>query len=258
MKAMHTPATHSAPFDTLASSYDDGYDTSCGRRIFAGEVAGLRDLLEEAPRPWLEVGVGTGRFGEALRIDEGVDPNDAMRRLAAGRGLAVCAGRAEALPYASERFGVVMLIMTLCFLSDPAAAFRECRRILRRDGRLIVGIVPRESPMGRRYAQKSTAGHPIYSQATFYTPRDVRRLADRADLVFDRAVSCLLTPASAPRDGIVPEAGFVALSFHPLVAAPEQSAACEAVRPVRPTSSHPQIGWIESCTYVPRQGWSPC
>lgn len=61
MKAMHTPATHSAPFDTLAASYDAWHDAPCGRRIFAEEVAGLRDLLEEAPRPWLEVGVGTGR-----------------------------------------------------------------------------------------------------------------------------------------------------------------------------------------------------
>ena len=173
--------------------------------------------------------------------------------------------RHGALPYDADRFGVVILIMTLCFLGDPEAALRECRRILRRDGRLIVGIVPREAPLGRRYAQKAAAGHPIYSQATFYTPRDVRQLAERAGLAFDRAVSCLLTPpdddpspASAPCDGIAPEAGFVAMSFHPLAAAPEQPAACEAVRPGKPTREGLATAGIGCCTYLPRQGWSPC
>lgn len=140
MKALRTPETPSDPFAPLAESYDGWYDAPDGRRLFSEEVTGLRDLLEEAPRPWLEVGVGTGRFAEALHIDEGIEPSETMRRLAANRGVTVRTGRAEALPYDSDSFGEVLLVMSLCFLDDPNAALRECRRILRRDGVLIVGI----------------------------------------------------------------------------------------------------------------------
>jgi SAM-dependent methyltransferase len=261
MKAMHTPATHSAPFDALAESYDAWYDAPDGRRLFSEEVTGLRDLLEEAPRPWLEVGVGTGRFAEALHIDEGIEPSETMRRLAANRGVTVRAGRAEALPYDSDSFGEVLLVMSLCFLDDPNAALRECRRILRRDGVLIVGIVPRESPLGRRYAEKAAAGHPFYSKATFYTPRDVRRLAERAGFAFVRAVSCLLEPpgeapppASAPRDGILPGAGFVAMSFAPSPMAAEEFSACEAGD--RETAH--EMNGTGICAHTQRQGSPPC
>ena len=50
-----------APFERLADRYDAWFETGKGRLVFQVEAKCLRDLLEEAPRPWLEVGVGTGR-----------------------------------------------------------------------------------------------------------------------------------------------------------------------------------------------------
>ena len=88
------------PFDhgkNEAQTYDAWYDTARGRDLLAAEVNVLRALLEGAPRPWVDVGAGTGRFGAALGVDVGLDPAASMLTLARGRIPAVARGVAEAL-----------------------------------------------------------------------------------------------------------------------------------------------------------------
>ena len=209
-----------APFERLADRYDAWFENKKGRRIFRVEVDCLRDLLEETPRPWLEVGVGTGRFAAALDIDEGVDPSPTVLRYASQRGIRTRVGRAEALPYESNRFGVTLLVVTICFLDDPAQALGECRRVLRKEGYAIVGLVPKDSSWGEAYARKGAEGHPFYSAARFYTAREVIGLAERAGFYLNRATSCLFERPDRtveryqrPREGVVADAGFVGLRF---------------------------------------------
>ena len=61
-------------FDSHASEYDAWYDTDAGKTIFAMEVDCLKPLLYSYPRPYLEIGVGSGRFARALGIEYGVEP----------------------------------------------------------------------------------------------------------------------------------------------------------------------------------------
>src|SRR3972149_5335474 len=49
-------------FDEYAERYDAWYDSPKGRALLGTEVACLRPLLSQFPQPYLEVGVGTGRF----------------------------------------------------------------------------------------------------------------------------------------------------------------------------------------------------
>ena len=48
-------------FDDLASEYDAWFDKE-GSLIFFIELQAFRALLQSLPKPWLEVGVGSGRF----------------------------------------------------------------------------------------------------------------------------------------------------------------------------------------------------
>jgi ubiquinone/menaquinone biosynthesis C-methylase UbiE len=183
------------PFDNLTDRYDAWYDSDEGSRIFAVEAACIRRSLGERRASWLEVGVGTGRFG-------GV------------------AGRGESLPYLDSCFDGVLLIATICFLDDPTRAVSECARVLRKDGSLIVGMVPADSPWGKLYRRKGREGHPFYAAAKFYTCGEVTHMAGRAGFIFDEATSCLFgAPGESgeqidgPRSGLVPNAGFVALRF---------------------------------------------
>ncbi len=213
------PTAAPDPFDAAAAEYDAWFESDDGRIIFAQEVACLRKLMGPTMGRWLEVGVGTGRFAVALRIGEGVDPVASMRALAEQRGVRTTDGVGEKLPYPVQSFDGVLMTTTFCFLDEPAQALHECRRVLNDTGRLVVGLITANSPWGRLYASKAAEGHRIYSAATFHTPDDVITLAAGAGFGFQEACSCLLTPPNAPNpaeqphDGIVSEAGFVAMAF---------------------------------------------
>ncbi|NAZ11175.1 MAG: hypothetical protein GU361_00375 [Desulfurococcales archaeon] len=73
------------PFEKYWSDYDEWYEKH--RELCLSELKAVEIASRGIPRPWLEVGVGTGRFAVPLGIDIGVDPSDAMLAIAARRGL---------------------------------------------------------------------------------------------------------------------------------------------------------------------------
>jgi len=210
------------PFDQLAQRYDDWFDSPEGAAIFAVEVECIRPLLEDVSRPWLEIGVGTGRFAEALGIDEGLDPAPTVLEMAKKRSVRTRIGRAEQMPYENASFGGLLMVVTICFLDDPPAALRECARVVSDGGALIVGLVPATSAWGEHYAHQASEGHPFYSHAKFYTCGEVIELASAVGLELEAAMSCLFTPPGTavnsdepPREGVFEGAGFAAMRFRP-------------------------------------------
>jgi len=206
-------------FDRLADHYDAWFDTPRGSAIFAAEVACLRRVMPRDISAWIEVGVGSGRFAAALGVNEGVDPSPAMLQKASARGIRTIVARAEKLPYASRSIRGILLVVTLCFLREPASALRESARVLAEDGELLVGIVPAESAWGEVYRLKGRAGHPFYSAAQFYTCPEVVAMAGRAGFEPAASASTLAVAPDAPLealpvlDGIEPGCGFVGMRF---------------------------------------------
>lgn len=207
------------PFDEAAEQYDAWFDSEEGRTIFALEVNCLRSVMSSATGRWLELGVGTGRFAVALGIAEGVDPSPSMRALAKRRGVRTIEAVAERLPYNDHSFDGVLMTTTLCFLSDPEKTLKECPHVLKDTGRLVVGLIPANSPWGRLYQRKAAEGHPIYSAANFQTCDEVARLATRVGFEFVAGFSCHFAPPRSPvvegppREGIREGAGFTAMAF---------------------------------------------
>jgi len=209
-----------AVFQRHAARYEAWFDTPRGWALFESEAQCLRRVSRGLPRPWLEVGVGTGRFARALGIDVGVDPAGRMLPYALARGVPVGEALGEALPFADGSFGAVFVVVTICFAQDPAALFREAWRVLTEGGGLVLGIVPAGSPWGRFYRAKAEAGHPFYSAARFFSPGELGRLARDARLTRWAAASTLL---QSPQDEVLqverthggadPRAGFVSLLY---------------------------------------------
>lgn len=208
------------PFNKLAGRYDAWFDGLRGRNIFAVEAQALRDLLEGMPHPRLEVGVGTGRFAQSLGVADGIDPSPEVLKIAARRNVKTWLGSGEDLPFRDSAYGTVLMIVTICFLPRPREGLREAERVLHSDGRLILGLVPKNSPWGTFYADKARKGHPFYSVATFHTCENTIEMAEAAGFVLERSRSCLFeTPDrqvnaySSPREGIIAGSGFVGLQF---------------------------------------------
>jgi len=206
-------------FNQFADRYDAWFDFPEGSAIFAAEVECLQRLLPRDLSGWIEVGVGTGRFAAALGIPEGVDPSAPMLKKAAERNVRTHQAKAENLPYPAASLDGVLLVVTLCFLEEPEKAIRECARVLKGGGQLLVGIVPADSRWGKFYGRKGEEGHPFYSVARFYTCQETKQLAASAGFKFVRAASTLpMGPGEELRDipvldGLVGGCGFAAMLF---------------------------------------------
>jgi len=200
-------------FDGLASEYDAWFEGE-GKLIFDIEVRAFQELLDWLPKPWLEVGVGSGRFAQTLGIETGIDPSARLLEMARGRGITVFQARGEESFFAEETFSTVFLIVTLCFVDSPLAVLREIHRILKAEGRVVLGLILRGSPWGQFHLAKKEAGHRFYQHATFYSYAEVTTFLKRADFHIEKTIATLVqkpggvTGMESPEERFSPEAGF--------------------------------------------------
>lgn len=166
-----------AAFDVHAACYDGWFDRHSA--AYQSELLTLRAFLP-APGFGLEIGVGGARFAAPLGIAVGLDPSMAMLRHARQRGVEVVAGRAEALPFRAERFDTVLIVTTLCFVDSPVRMLREASRVLKPRGRLVIGFIDRDSPIGRDYLARQ-AESVFYRDARFHSALDVEQLLRETD-----------------------------------------------------------------------------
>jgi len=76
-------------FDTFAERYDKWYDKPFGKTAFKLEKECIEFLCKNLERPFLEIGVGTGRFAVALKMEYGVDKSIGVLNFAKERGIKV-------------------------------------------------------------------------------------------------------------------------------------------------------------------------
>ena len=188
-------------FEENAQDYDRWFETDRGQALFALELHCLKSVKRDLAGRWLEVGVGSGRFAQALQVGDGVDPAPSMARLASARGVDVTVGVGEHLPYANASFDGVLMVCTICFVQDVAKVLSECARVLAPGGHLLIGFVPLDSVWGQYHSSRGKAGHTYYAGATFFLENDLVQLAKQAGLSVKEAAGCELpTPKPSPGD----------------------------------------------------------
>ncbi len=220
-KAMQTQKSGDscAVFNKYAGEYDAWFDKQ-GEMIFANEVAAFKNVLPSLPKPWLEIGVGSGRFAHALGIEKGVEPSYKMAEIARERGIDVLVAEGDNTRFDNSSFKTVFLIVTLCFLDSPLPVLKEANRILKQDEKLVLGLVLKESPWGEFYLHKKAEGHRFYKYATFYSFKEVIELLRTAGFTHSDTISTLFQKpgdvkmAEESRDGYYPEAGFTIMTAY--------------------------------------------
>lgn len=151
-------------FENLAQEYDAWFDRHLP--VYESEIRAIKEHIPPSGKG-LEIGVGTGRFAEPLGIEVGVEPARAMAAIARKRGIKVLEAYAQELPFEDESFDFILMVTVLCFLSDPFRALAEATRVLKPRGRLIIGMIDPDSPIGRAYETNKEKSK-FYRQAKFH------------------------------------------------------------------------------------------
>jgi len=164
-------------FDEHALEYDSWYDDN--REIYQSEMLALKQVVPIGKKG-LEVGAGTARFASLLGVEVGIDPSEAMASIARGRGVKVKKGVAENLPFDDGSFDFVMFITAICFLDNVLQAFKEAHRVLNENGAIIIGMIDKNSDMGRKY-EKMKVSDKFYKDAHFHGVEEIVDLLKRAN-----------------------------------------------------------------------------
>ena len=207
-------------FDVYAKRYDAWYDKPFGKSAFNLEKACIESLCKNLRQPFLEVGVGTGRFAQALTIEYGIDISTGVLELATKREIIVVKGKGESLPFADSFFGGVFIVVTLCFVDKPVKILKEASRVLKADSAVILGLILKESPWASFYREKGEAGNIFYKIATFYSFEELKTMGKKAGLeIVEISSTMFQAPTESllrfehPKNGYCKEAGFVAVKL---------------------------------------------
>jgi ubiquinone/menaquinone biosynthesis C-methylase UbiE len=185
------------PFEEFAEEYDSWFERN--RWAYISELSALGKAVPDGRG--LEIGVGTGRFARPFSISIGLDPSLPMLRVAKERGLIAVHGKAESLPFREGAFDFSLLVTVLCFVEDPFKVLKEARRVVHRGGHLLVGILDRDSPWGRKY-EASAKRSRFYRKARFLSTTEVENLLEKVGCTVEGSFQTIF---SDPGDLTAPE-----------------------------------------------------
>ena len=156
-------------FEKNYKEYDKWFETN--EFVYKSELEALRVFVPQKGKGF-EIGVGTGRFAAPLGIKIGVEPAKEMAKIARERGIVVYEASAEDLPFKDNTFDVVLLVVTICFVEDPFQTLKEAKRVLKREGKIIVAFVDKNSFLGKIYEVRKERSK-FYRFATFYSTNEI-------------------------------------------------------------------------------------
>ena len=164
-------------FEENTEAYDNWFDRH--NTAYQSELLAIAQAIPQNKKG-IEIGVGTGRFAHYFGIKHGVEPSENMAKVAEQRGIKVIRAVAEDLPIEDSTFDFVLLVTTICFLSDIPKAFSEIHRILKPQGEIILAIIDKNSVLGKKY-EIGKAENKFYKDAHFHSTEEISTLLSKAD-----------------------------------------------------------------------------
>lgn len=175
-------------FDAHATDYDAWYTTPLGRYVDSVE----KELLAELAEPHdgetaLDIGCGTGNHTlwlaeQGLRVT-GLDESRPMLEVAAAKSADLPVewvhSDATELPFGEETFDLVVSVAAMEFIEQRRAVLREAMRLLRPGGRLVLGLLTRDSAWGELYRNEAeTDPGSVFAKAHLFTEDELPGLLD--------------------------------------------------------------------------------
>lgn len=174
-------------FNEHTLEYEEWFENN--KYVYLSEIEALKKALPNQGKG-VEIGVGSGRFALPLGIKVGVEPSKQMAEIARNHGIEVFFGVAENLPFEDNSFDFALMAVTICFVNDPLKSLKECHRILKQNGRVIVGIVDLDTKLGKLYLEKQKNSI-FYEHAKFFSSKQIIDLLKQAGFNFRESYQVL-------------------------------------------------------------------
>lgn len=198
------------PFEKFTKEYEEWFIKN--KNVYKSELLLMEKIIPQNGYS-LEVGVGTGKFGGPFKISIGIDPSSKMLELARKNwGIKTKIGVAEKLPFENNLFDWVLIVVAICFVDDPVKTFSEIYRVLKSNGKVIVGFIDRNSPLGKIY-EKNKEKSKFYKPATFFSTDEISEMLKKTGFTIDKIYQTIFSLPSEDYEVEKPETGYGKGSF---------------------------------------------
>ncbi len=197
-------------FNDSAPSYDKWYEGKMG--AFADGVQtelALKLFKPVAGMHVLDVGCGTGNFSLKLArlglkvtgIDVSAEMLNVAKKKAEAQDLTInfLEMDAQNMEFPDGFFDGVFSLAALEFIQKPDKALDEMFRVLKKDGRLLIGTINRNSKWGELYLGRRQSRDSVFSGASLLTREDLLSWKPEKLLASGQ---CLFLPPDTPEDKI--------------------------------------------------------
>lgn len=155
-------------FNRYFKEYDDWFIEN--KYVYLTELNCLKKAIDFKFKDSIEIGGGTGKFSKPLGIKLIVEPSKKMREIAKKRGIKTVDGFAEKLQFENNKFDLVLSAFTICFVKNHIRALKEAHWVLKKNGKIVIGIIDRDSKLGKLYIKKKRYNK-FYRSAKFYSSK---------------------------------------------------------------------------------------
>jgi SAM-dependent methyltransferase len=112
----------------------------------------------------LSIGCGSGLFeyflnkNYGIEINEGIEPSQAMAKIAEKRGMSVQLGTVEETYLGIEKYETILFNGTPGYINNLDTAFKKAYQALKNNGKIVVIDVPKEGSFAMLYNLAKTIG----------------------------------------------------------------------------------------------------
>lgn len=183
-------------FDQTASTYDEWCKTPLGQLVDRMEKQMMVQLANpKQGEKALDLGCGTGIYTFLLSEmgveATGIDISTAMLEAAKQKVLQkkqqvdFILGDIQDLPFPDQSFDLVISNIVLEFVESPKKVISEALRVLKPNGRLIIGFIGKDSDWARIYQKQGKEKlDSVFANAHFYNAAQIQELSGRRPIRF--------------------------------------------------------------------------
>lgn len=175
-------------FDNFAKDYDGWYLSKLGKFVDDVEKSLLQELADFCNGDnALDIGAGTGTYSiwlgkkglNVTALDQSTEMMKVAKDKAEKEGLNInrILGDAHNLPFSDNTFDLVISVTAIEFMDNPKRVLEEAMRVLKPNGKLVIGVLTKESPWGELYqAVAKENPNNLFAKAHLYTEEEIADL----------------------------------------------------------------------------------